>query len=199
MKARHVLIAIVLSLLTASANASIIGWSAADDGDGGLVMQAAWDQGTYALNLTGTQYWLPGHVLGDFTTDTELDPTVWIVEDVGNETTFAWTDYHIDIRMNKEFSIVGVVSPPDWTWAITAPSPTIGDQWLGTVNYYAGTPIRAGGSGNFGLVVSFLGSVNFSLEQVPTGAPAAVPVPGALLLGGLGLGCAGWLRRRRGL
>ena len=192
--------ALVLLLFTPLASANIIGWSAADDGDGALVMNAAWDDSTNTLNMSGTQYWYPGHVLGDFTTDTELDPTVWIVETVVNQTDFAWTDYHIDVTMTKPFSIVGVVSPPDWTWAITPPAPSVAG-YLGTVDYYAGTNIPIGGSGTFGLVVSFAGSVQFSLEQIPTGEPAAVPVPipGALLLGGVGVGCVGWMRRRKSL
>lgn len=195
MKSYHVLIAVVVLLFAPFASASVIGWSAADDGDGALVMQAAWDGSTSMLNMSGAQYWYPGHVLGDFTTDTELDPTVWIIETVQNQTDFAWTDYHIDITMNKPFSIVGVVTPPDWTWAITPPAQGA-TGYLGTVDYYAGTPIPVGGSGSFGVVVSFLGSVQFCLEQVPTGESAVVPAPAALLLGGIGLGCVRWMRRR---
>ncbi len=196
MKSYRVLIIIVLLLLTPLASASIIGWNCADDGDGALVMQAAWDGS--GLSMSGTQYWGPGHVLGDFTTDTELDPTVWIVETVNNQTGFAWTDYHISMTMNKPFDIVGVVAPADWSWAITPPSPS-GPGYLGTVDYYAGTNIPIGGSGTFGLVVSFLGSVQFSLEQNPTGETATIPAPGALLLGGVGLGCLRWMRRRKSL
>ena len=198
MRNYHALTAIVL-FCAPFAGADITEWYCADDGDGALLVDPTWDQGTGTLYMSGTQYWGPGHVLGSFTTDTELDPTVWVVESVENQTSFAWTDYHIGVTMTKPFSIVGVIAPADWTWTITPPSENILNQWVGTLDYYAGTPIGVGDSGNFGLVVSFLGSVSFSLEQNPTGDLATVPVPGALLLGGFGVACVSWMRRQRSL
>ncbi len=194
-----VLTVVILLLCAASTNANIIGAEAADDGDGAIVCVATWDQGTSTMNIDGVQYWKPGHIAGSFTTDTELDPTVWIVESVDNYTNFIWTDYHIDIGMNKPFSIVGVVAPPDWTWAITPPASgqqlpnqppgTLG--WVGTVNYYAGTPIGIGQTGTFGLVVSFAGSVQFCTAQTPTG----IPEPATMTM--LGLGTLLFLRKRK--
>ncbi len=207
MKSHHALITMVLLLFTPFAGADITDWSCAADGDGAIEMSAPTLDGDstygYWLTMSGTQNWYPAHVEGEFITDTELDPTVWIVESVENQTNLIWTDYHIDIGMNKAFSIIGVVAPPDWTWNITAPAGgkqlpnqppgTLG--WVGTVNYFAGTDIPVGGSGSFGLVVSFLGSVQFCTEQVPTGVP--VPVPGAVLLGAIGLSVAGWRLKRK--
>ncbi len=206
MKYYHVLITIALLLFSpyASATMTIIGATCADDGDGALVTNCTWDQITSTMNISGVQNWYPGHLEGSFTTDVEVDPTVWVVESIENQTNLTWTDYHIDIGMNKGFSIVGVVAPPDWTWAITPP--TGGQQlpnqppgtlgWVGKLDYYAGTPIAIGGTGTFGFVVTFFGSVEFYTAQVPTGT---IPAPGAILLGSIGIGCISWLRRRKSL
>ncbi|MDM8005350.1 MAG: hypothetical protein QUV05_04250 [Phycisphaerae bacterium] len=190
MKNRFV-IGVALILAATTAQARIISWNCADDGDGAIVMDAATDGSwqvidesagaiaEYRLDLRGDQFTYPAHVVGDFTTDTPEDPIVWIVETVDNFTDFTWTDYHIDIGMNKTFSIVGVVAPPDWSSQITQPVggqplPNGGTGWLGSVDYYAGTPIPVGGSGQFGLVVSFAGSVEFCTEQIPTPEPASL-------------------------
>jgi hypothetical protein len=176
------------------AQADIIDWSCQDDGDGGIVMnQPSWSEvgaAEYKLEMSGAQYWYPAHVDGDFITDTPDDPTVWIIETVENQTNFTWTDYHITIGMDKPFQIIGVVSPLDWTWNITQPvdgqpipsHTTPGTGWVGRVDYLAGTPIPVGGSGNFGVVVSFLGSVSFFTEQVPTPEPTSLLL---LAFGGL--------------
>lgn len=198
MKMKFVTGLVLVLGVTAIAQAEIIGWNCDDDGDGAIVMNSptwtalgpnAQDIEEYRLEMHGAQHWYPAHVEGDFTTDTELDPVVWIVEQVDNYTDFTWTDYHIDIGMNKEFSIIGVVAPADWTWTITPPVggqpiPNGGTGWLGSVDYYAGTPIEIGQSGQFGLVISFAGSVEFCTEQIPTPEPASLVLLalGALML-----------------
>ena len=184
-------------------NADIIDWNCDDDGDGAIVMGApAWDYNStadeYKLSMSGTQNWYPAHVVGDFTTDTEEDPTVWIAETVDNNTTFAWTDYHIDIGMTKLFSIsTSVIAPDDWTFVVTQPLvgggqplPKGGTGWLGTIDYYvgSGSPIAIGDSGDFGFKISFKGSVDFCTEQVPT------PEPTTIML--LSLGALAFTRRK---
>lgn len=195
-----ILIYFVLFAVAPSVYADIIDWNCDDDGDGAIVMDTPvlTDMGDYyQLTMTGSQYFYPAHVAGDFTTDSELDPTVWIIETVDNYTDFTWTDYHIDFGMNKTFNILGVIAPSDWTWTITAPVdglPLPGDTspgtgWVGKVDYFAGTPIEIGQSGNFGLIVSFAGSVEFSTAQIPTPEPTTITL--------LGLGALSILRRRR--
>jgi hypothetical protein len=177
------------------ASASIVGFSCADDGDGAIVMNPATltpvgDE--YDLTMSGVQNWHPAHMLGDFTTDTELDPTVRIIEYITNDTTFDWTDYHITITMNKTFTIshTAVVTPTDWTWVITDPTVS-GTNWVGMIDYYqdAGDPVAMGDEGAFGFKVSFLGSVAFSTAQVPTPEPTTIAL--------LGLGAISLIRKRR--
>jgi len=186
-------------LAGSAAQADIVDWDCQDDGDGAIVMtnQTLVDNGGYyELTADCEQYDYPGHVEGWFDTDTETDPIVWIIETVDNATDFDWTDYHIDIGMDKDFQITGVIAPPDWTWTITPPvagqplpsHTNPGTGWVGSVDYYAGTPIEIGQSGNFGLIVSFEGSVAFCTEQVPTPEPATLAL---LAFGGL------LVRRRR--
>jgi hypothetical protein len=195
---------LLLLMTTSSVNASIISWSCADDGDGAIVMNPATLTlvgGEYQLSMSGTQYWAPGHVAGDFTTDTEQDPTVGFLEDVENDTTFAWTDYHIDFGMTKSFTILSATAPSSWTiTTITQPvanqplpgnPPGPGTGWVGEVDYYQGTgsPITVGNDGTFGLKVVFSGSVNFYTADTPTPEPATI--------GLLGLGALALLRKRR--
>ncbi len=199
-----ILCVLLLIIAAQTVNASIVNWNCADDGDGGIVMgPGTWTplDGEYKLNMGGTQYFYPAHVQGDFQTDTELDPTVWLIQQITNDTDFAWTDYHITIGMDKNFSISttsGIVAPDGWDVSIIQP---IGDQplpgdispgigWVGTVNFVnnTGAPINIGEFGDFGFKFSFLGTVNFWTAQVPT------PEPTTILL--LGLGAMSVIRKR---
>jgi hypothetical protein len=192
------LFCVVLSLVVApSANAVLTGGSCDDDGDGAIVMSpASLNLETETLEIVCSQSDSPGHILGDFTTDTELDPTVRIMEYVYNDTDFAWTDYHITIGMTKSFSISNIVTPEDWTYTIDGPAVGMipnggGLGWVGTINYYVGTgaPIAMDEEGEFGFKLSFTGGIAFCMEQVPTPEPATVTM--------LGFGALALMRKRR--
>jgi hypothetical protein len=181
-------------------NAAIIDWNCADDGDGAIVMDTPAfsyeGEDLYTLTMSGTQNWAPAHVEGDFTTDTELDPKVWIIEDIENQTTFAWTGYQIVIGMTKTFTISSVVAPDNWTFSITATAAgTIpnggGSGYVGIVDYYAnpGYELAIGDSADFGLKIEFLGTVAFCTEQTPIPEPAT--------LGLFSIGALAFMRRRR--
>ena len=195
---------ILLLFATPIVNATITNWSCAPDGDGAITMDyttLTFDSGEYLLDMDGQQHWYPAHLAGDFTTSDLLDPTVRILEGIDNDTTFAWTDYHITIGMNNNtFSIfdpAGLVMPFGWTAIVTPVSPGLmpngaGPGYVGTINYVMGTggsPIAIGDDGTFGFKISFSGNTVFSTEQIPT------PEPTTILL--LGFGAMSVIRRRR--
>jgi hypothetical protein len=185
--------ALIALALASLARADIIDWNCHADGDGAIVMNSVtWDEPTYTLACNGNLHWWPAHEVGYFTTDTELDPTIWVRNTVLNDgeiDPLVWSDFHINIYMNKTFTILDAATLPDWTVSnITQPT-VQGSQWVGTVDYLAGTPVNLGDLGQFDVQLSFLGSISFTLELIPT------PEPSTLLL--VGLGGLLMLRRRR--
>ena len=194
---------ILLAALMASAclsRANIVAYNLADDGDGvincsnyGLNPQG---EGNYSMEIYGDHnLWGSGHLLGYFTTDTETDPTLALTHSIDNDTGTDWGDYHVMVTMNKTFSFSGIsVANAGWTYTYTGPT-LVGSDWIGYIDYYAGTPVLAGGNLTFNFSVSFTGSVNFSEQLTPSPVPepgtTALAVTGGLVLAGLAV------RRRR--
>lgn len=175
-------VVLLVALSVSPARAAIIGWSCAGD-DAFTVGSTAWSPAppdSYYLQVNATQHAEPAHLSGTFTADdAQASSTVWMVQSLTNQTGSAWPEYHIDIGLDKAFSIVGVIAPMDWTWSIVPPTAGQplpagggGTGWLGTVNYNSGAPVQNGQSGAFGIVFSFQGGASFSTRQVPE--PAAL-------------------------
>jgi hypothetical protein len=168
------------------AAADIIGWNCGADGDGAIVMNSVtWDEPTYTMACNGTQHWWPAHVVGDFTTDTETDPIVWVRNTVLNDgevLPLSWTDYHLNIYMNKPFTITNTATLPDWTVSgVTQPTQQ-GTQWVGTVDYLGGTPVNLGDWGEFDVQLSFTGSIAYTIEMIPSPEPATLCMLGLVAL-----------------
>lgn len=199
-------VAVAMLSLTGIATAEIVGTpSAADDGDGVIVCESAWNQAAYELTITGNHYRDPeegitGHVLGAFNTDTELDPTVGMINYIDNDTDFDWTGYDVTIYMNKTFTIDSamVMGPLGWTANRVQPLLTAGNYtdehgntwgYAGTINMSGPSAVAMDNTLSFMYVMSFVGSVSYSLEMTPVPEPVSLSL---LAVGGLAL-----LRRRR--
>jgi hypothetical protein len=195
-------------VLSTCASAGIIGVACYNDGDGAIDMKDWWHSDLSAtpeevdVYLNETLRWSPAHALVAITTDTPADPTARFTKEVDNATTDPWIGYLINVVRSGPFAITSATEPIGWdTPVITAPvlqlSGIYAGQYLGTVNYAAGTgaPVPVGGTGVFKLTTTFAGSSTFTLEQIPVMNPIPEPATITLLvLGALG-GLAFYKRR----
>jgi hypothetical protein len=170
---------LVIAAAGSPASAGVVG--TAEPGPGGALTLNNWqwiqlDVDTYILDLDETLHAVPASVQGDILADG--DPKVWIRKSVENDTSFAWGAYHIDIRMPVTFDILDLMAPPNWTW--NEPTPAVllpSGKWQASVDYLGGAPIPMGEFGDFGVLVSFEGSVDYCVDQIPI-----APEPASLLL-----------------
>jgi hypothetical protein len=153
-----------------------------------------WPPGSSLVNVVGTQYSGPGSINFSVTTDTPLDPTLTLGNNIVNDTGFAWSGYEVTVTMGQTFSLSSalVTVPPDWTVSsIVQPGAPVAGVYTGNIFFKAGTPVQINQNLDFSYQLSFTGSVQFTETLTPT------PEPGTctLLLGGLALG--GWIARKR--
>lgn len=183
------------------AQADIITWNCDNDHDGAInCVQTGWqyDGGTqtYKLNIQGDQFWGPGHMVMDFTTDTVGDPTITFINQVQNDTTFAWTGYLINLTLDAatpltsySVSNLAVTNPGNWTATITQPLTYTGVngsgqyEYVGHIDFEGGTPVGNGNELDFSYKVTFAGSTSYHAIQ----EMSPVPEPGmiAVLVSGL--------------
>jgi len=147
---------------------------------------------TYLMNVSGDQSGSSGTLETSVTTDTTTDPTLVVGNDVNNDTGFTWTGYDVSVSMSNPFSLYNalVTTPSDWTASVTAPA-LIGGQYVGYIDYSAGTPIPNGGELDFQYTLQFTGSLSYSFTETVT------PVPEPASIGLLTMGVVALLARRK--
>jgi hypothetical protein len=197
------ILAIVTALLAGAglSRADIISNSIAADGDGVITCYTYGFLKTgdhaFQLNIDGSQnLWDYGHIRGDIITDTETDPTLTLFNSIDNDTGLTWGDYHVQVTMSQSFSFSNVgVANSGWTDIVTAPT-QVGSDWIGDIDYYGyGNPVPALGTLDFNYAITFVGSVSFQ-EQL---MPSTVPEPGTFTLVVCGLTGLLVMRRRSAL
>jgi hypothetical protein len=194
---------VALMALSATCQAGVVGYAAAD-GDGAILCTGTWlapgaggeDAGTMLVD--GQQYGPVAHVGRENLDNTarfevDGDPTVKLHTIIDNDTTYGWVGYHVNIYMDKPFTISAVAvnygdtSANGW-WgnatvaSATTPDPITG-QYVGQVDYYGGNTLAIGGSLDFSYKLTFDGTVHYCQEMIPT----PVPEPSTIALGISGL------------
>jgi hypothetical protein len=193
------------------ASAGLLGWSLSQASitsiptwsySGGFYCYApVFTTADQTVDLTGHQSSFGAMGL-NIITDTPTDPTLTVNDSINNTSSFAWTEYVVNVAMNQSFSInsAGVVAPGGWTANITQPGAPVSGVYTGTIDYLGGTPVSIypalNSTLNFGYQVTFSGSTSYSLIQSAT----PVPEPGALgllMTSGLLVGGRTLSRRRQ--
>jgi hypothetical protein len=149
--------------------------------------------GDFQLSIDGAHnLWDVGHIGGDIITDTETDPTLALYNEIDNDTLYAWGDYHVKVTMSKSFVFTNIgVGNIGWTFTPTAPV-QVGTNWIGYIDYYAGTPVLVSGTLDFNYSMTFIGGASFQEELTPS----LVPEPGTFTLAVCGLTGLLVMRRR---
>ena len=148
----------------------------------------------YQYGIDGTQLaWAVGSMGGTIYTDGRgIDPTLQLNEVINNDTGLTWNDYHVTIKMSQPFTFSNVgVANFGWTYNDITPV-LVGSDWIGYINYYAGTPVLPDNSIlDFSFSISFTGTASFEEDLMPS----TVPEPGTFAL--MICGLAGLLVMRR--
>jgi hypothetical protein len=181
---RAFVVAVVVGLACSSVSkANITNVWYRDDGDGAFVCgnPGTWTGSTNALSLgvNGKECGTPGHLLLNVYTDSPDDPTLKIDNSIDNDTSFAWTQFTVNLTMNVSFTLTNVFvsTPGDWQ-VVSGDNQTAtytGSNYLATVVYDTGAAIATNDTIEFGYWVKFSGSPAYTItqEMVPVPEPSS--------------------------
>ena len=206
MNRRGILLAVLATFVCfTSSYANITNVTYASDGDGAFTC-TPWDWSGNAsevpMDIYGDLYWGPGHMRIDVLADSASDPTLKINNTIDNETSFAWTQFTVNIYMATNFTLSNVsvsapVSSPDWSVVSYDPAGIWnGSQYVATVVYDTGSSIAISDAIDFGYWVQFSGSPAYTItqEMIPVPEPSTL---GLVILGGLFIASRTLRRDRR--
>ena len=111
----------------------------------------------------------------------DSDPTIHIVKEVTNGSTFVWTDYHIAITGSADvYYIAGSATSDRFQTKVESPA---GTPWM--IDFYVPNPVAIGDTVTFTFDIHIpAGNFQFNIDQYPTPEPASAMLLGlgALLL-----------------
>jgi len=189
MNGRGIGLCILAALLGLSSSyANITNVTYASDNDGAFACTPwSWEGNAseVPVQVSGDQYWAPGHLLLNVYTTDAGDPTLKIDNSIDNETAFAWTEFRVNLTMDVSFTLTNVAVTTPGAWSVVSFDQTAnytGSNYLATVVYDTGPAIAINDTIDFGYWVKFTGSPSYTItqEMIP------VPEPSALVLVALG-------------
>jgi hypothetical protein len=191
MNRRGILLTILAAFVCFSSSyANITNVTYASDGDGAFTCTPwSWSGSAseVSMDIYGDLHWGPGHMTIDVLADSPGDPTLKLSNSIDNDTSFAWTQFTVNLTMGVGFTLTNVVVTTPGTWSVVSFDQTAsytGSNYLATVVYDSGPAIAINDAIDFGYWVQFSGSPSYTItqEMIPVPEPSTL---GLVILGGL--------------
>ena len=191
MKRRGILLGVLIALICCSSSyANITNVTYASDDDGAFSCTPwSWSGNSSEVDMSvyGDLFWGPAHMFVNVETTDASDPTLKISNSIENDSSFAWTQFTVNLSMAVSFTLTNVTVTAPGDWSVVSFDQTAnfaGSNYVATVVYDTGSAIPNDNVStiDFGYWVKFSGSPSYELcqEMIP------VPEPSSLALVGIG-------------